>query len=575
MSATEQRKQFALRKGKVEMQLSTFVKRTLVVALVMVPFAAGEVLAERGERGRGEGRGGGEGRGFSARSFDGGQRPTAPSFHRGDNRSRPSFSRGDDIARSFSERRMAPSIQRGPSFQPSTRDVFRSDRSNERSISPRGLSIEQRLPRGLQFDQTRREHQVQRPPDIEPRNFQFQRSETSRRADVEDTLRRGFQPNRAEPLSRRRNDEAEREPRDVRRFFQQDSNESFTRRSSDEANREFRDDRDHRTRVGERSLRDTLPGNQQFLRDRRDLGKQSDNRLTEGRPSRERQFRDSPVEREYHRWRDVARLEGKRVGDERDWSGRWREGDRFQVAHRIRDEWRKGDRDRYPFRHDWWDRHNGWRFWGHYGRRFDGPWYWWTWVTAPRLSAWISFGWPTYYYWDYGPGEYIYCRDNVIYVNGRWYAPAPVFYERTVRLVEEAPDLTAEKAAQLEWLPLGVFAVSHDGEAKVEVLVQLAVTPDGVIGGTAFDQSTGAAYPIEGVVEQKTQRTVWSFTKDGRRVLMETSLFNLTQPEATGLVHYGPDDIRVIQLVRLEAPDNAGKGAVPAEGELPAPTENR
>jgi hypothetical protein len=112
-----------------------------------------------------------------------------------------------------------------------------------------------------------------------------------------------------------------------------------------------------------------------------------------------------------------------------------------------------------------------------------------------------------------------------------------VFYDRTVRIIEEAPDLTAEQAAEMEWLPLGVFAVARDGAAQSDVLVQLAVTNDGVIGGTAYDQRTGAAYTIEGMVEKETQRAVWSYN-DGRnrRVVMETSIFNLTQAEATGLV---------------------------------------
>ncbi len=148
-----------------------------------------------------------------------------------------------------------------------------------------------------------------------------------------------------------------------------------------------------------------------------------------------------------------------------------------------------------------------------------------------------------------------------------------MFYDRTVRIVEQAPDLTEEEAAQLEWLPLGVFAVSRDGVEQVDVLVQLAVTHDGFIGGTAFDQTTNASYAIEGLVDKKTQRTVWSFTNDKKeRILMETSLYNLTQPEATGLAHYGPDDIRVIQLVRLEAPEEGADAAVSAQqGELPAP----
>jgi hypothetical protein len=156
-------------------------------------------------------------------------------------------------------------------------------------------------------------------------------------------------------------------------------------------------------------------------------------------------------------------------------------------------------------------------------------------------------------------------------VNGRWYQPAPVFYDRTVQIVERAPDLTAEEAAQLEWLPLGVFAVTPDGQAQADVLVQLAVTQDGVIGGTAFDQRSGAASPVEGMVDRDTQRAVWSYNDaNNKRIVMETSIYNLTQPEATGLVHYGPDDMRVVELVRLEQPEAAGS-TTSAEGELPAP----
>jgi hypothetical protein len=50
----------------------------------------------------------------------------------------------------------------------------------------------------------------------------------------------------------------------------------------------------------------------------------------------------------------------------------------------------------------------------------------------------------------------------------------------------------------------------------------------------------------------------------------------LTQPESTGLVHYGPDDIQVVELVRLEQPEGgtAPAAAAPATNEpgvLPAP----
>jgi hypothetical protein len=246
------------------------------------------------------------------------------------------------------------------------------------------------------------------------------------------------------------------------------------------------------------------------------------------------------------------------------WSNRW--DDRWDD-----DDW---NWNRFPFYVGWWGGLNwgpsyGWNHWGYYNR--SNPWYWWTYTPAPRLYGYFDYGWSTPYYWDYGPGEYIYYDDGGIYVNNEYYQPAPVFYQETVRLVESAPDWTEEQAAQQEWLPLGVFAVTPEGQADASVLLQLAVTQDGVIGGTAYNQQSDAAFPIEGTVEKETQRAVWSYTDaNNRRVVIETSIFNLTQDEATGLVHYSPDNIQVVELVRLEAPEGS---AVAAEAELPAPPQ--
>jgi hypothetical protein len=200
-------------------------------------------------------------------------------------------------------------------------------------------------------------------------------------------------------------------------------------------------------------------------------------------------------------------------------------------------------------------------FWVNYYRN---PFYWWSWCPAPRLATWFVWGgWPTYYYWDYGPGEYINYYDGVIYVNGRWYAPAPVYYQQSVVLAQRAPVLTPEQAVEVEWLPLGVFAVAPDGVADARHLVQLAVTEDGIVGGTVVDQRTGVTYDVHGTVDKQTQRAVWTYTDDtGAKIVMETSVFNLTQPESTGLVHYGPDNIQVVEFVRLEQPEGAGQGPV-------------
>jgi hypothetical protein len=347
--------------------------------------------------------------------------------------------------------------------------------------------------------------------------------------------------------------------------------------------------RDFSTRDMDRGDRGVRQSDQAFRRE----GQQSDQRNLRGRlddtvrrdelgfvdrDGRGREFRGGDFDRDYQRWRDNVWTGVDRRGrDDRDWSGRWRDGGRFDVARDVRRWWgdRDWDDDGFPFRFGWW----GGRNW--YGHRWDHwdnlarsrPFYWWYWATAPRLSNWIAFRWGTPYYWDYGPGEYIYYDDGGIYVNGRWYQAAPVYYDSTVRIVDQAPQLTVEEAARVEWLPLGVFAVTRDGQSEPDALVQLAVTQDGVIGGTSFEQRTGATYPVEGTVEKQSQRAIWSYTDArSRRVVMETSIFNLTQPEATGLAQYGPENMQVVELVRLEAPESsvASRTAAPT-GELPPP----
>jgi hypothetical protein len=260
---------------------------------------------------------------------------------------------------------------------------------------------------------------------------------------------------------------------------------------------------------------------------------------------------------------------GRGGGDHRDWSGKWNNSDRLVTANKIRNDWKHRnwhDNDNFPFRGNWWNKHHhhGHNHWNFFIGYYNDPFYWWRWSTPTLLTGWFGFGWPTPYYWDYGYGEYIYCYDGAMYVNGRWFEPAPVYYQQTVQLVESAPVFTPEQAVEVQWMPLGVFAVTQDGVANDNMVVQLAVTKDGVIGGTALNKQTGASFDVKGTVDKQTQRAVWSYTDaTGALIVMESSVFNLTQPQATGLVHYSPDNIKVIELVRLEEP--AAEGAVGAD----------
>ena len=83
--------------------------------------------------------------------------------------------------------------------------------------------------------------------------------------------------------------------------------------------------------------------------------------------------------------------------------------------------------------------------------------------------------------------------------------------------------------------------------------LQLAVSKEGVIAGTFYNESTGATHPVEGMVDEKTQRAVWK-AADGTNadIVMETGLYNLTQDQAEVLVHFGPEKTQNALLVRLD-----------------------
>ena len=113
--------------------------------------------------------------------------------------------------------------------------------------------------------------------------------------------------------------------------------------------------------------------------------------------------------------------------------------------------------------------------------------------------------------------------------------------------------MAPEEAEKVEWLPLGVFALTQEGVNATTMYVQLAVSKNGIISGTFYNDTTGATHPLEGMVDQATQRAAWK-SADGTNpdIVMETGLYNLTQNEAPLLVHFGPDQTQQWLMARLD-----------------------
>ena len=65
-----------------------------------------------------------------------------------------------------------------------------------------------------------------------------------------------------------------------------------------------------------------------------------------------------------------------------------------------------------------------------------------------------------------------------------------------------------------------------------------------------------ATHPVEGMVDEKTQRVAWK-AADGTNedLVMETGVYNLTQDQAEVMAHFGPNETQTALLVRLDEKD--------------------
>ena len=110
-------------------------------------------------------------------------------------------------------------------------------------------------------------------------------------------------------------------------------------------------------------------------------------------------------------------------------------------------------------------------------------------------------------------------------------------------------------------MTLGVFAATakdSDSGADPAFYLQLAVSKDGIIGGTVHMSETDKTSTIEGMVDHKSQRAAWTITGK-KSPIMETGIANLTKDEATALLHFEDGTTQQWTLMRLEEPEEDQK----------------
>ncbi len=147
----------------------------------------------------------------------------------------------------------------------------------------------------------------------------------------------------------------------------------------------------------------------------------------------------------------------------------------------------------------------------------------------------------------------MYYSGDQVYQGDQPVATAEEYAEQAETIATSAPSQMPEKG---DWLPLGVFALTQDGQASgadPSLYMQLAISKQGAISGTLKNTLTGKVQSLEGMADKKSQRVAWGVV-DQQRPLMETGLSNLTQDTSPALVHFADGQTQQWLMVRIPEP---------------------
>jgi len=241
--------------------------------------------------------------------------------------------------------------------------------------------------------------------------------------------------------------------------------------------------------------------------------------------------------------------EGKRPGTGERLSGSRPEridnrGERTEQRSNRKDEVRNQFKDNHP-EHEFWADHPNWA-----NYRIEHPFGIATWAIASNFFPWNWNDASVYAY-----GENIYYQDDSVYYGDTAVATSEEYAEQAQTLADSAPAVDETG----EWMSLGVFAITEDGESSgppPTLFIQLVVNKQGIIGGTFENSATNESQPIEGMVDKNNQRTAWTIV-DKSWPVMETGLASLTEDTASVLVHFEDGQTQQWLLVRLEQPQEA------------------
>jgi hypothetical protein len=179
----------------------------------------------------------------------------------------------------------------------------------------------------------------------------------------------------------------------------------------------------------------------------------------------------------------------------------------------------------------------------------------WAPVTWGAVSNYCGYGSAAPISYDYGVN--VVAQNGNVLVDGQSVGTTDEFSQQAADLAETGTD--AETSDTEPWLPVGVFAMVRNEQQHPQLIVQLAISKQGILRGNYTDEITDHTLPIHGAVDKQTQRAAWT-VGGNKQTVMEAGMSDLTDGEAPALIHKNGKTDHWL-LVRLEQPKSDGNGA--------------
>ncbi len=214
----------------------------------------------------------------------------------------------------------------------------------------------------------------------------------------------------------------------------------------------------------------------------------------------------------------------------------------------------KNPHNNYNNHHDWfnknyWDAHPN--KWYHNPDNTD----WWQPAAWGAVAGWLPWGWENPAPYDYGYGGNVVYQNDSVLLNGSPIATEQEYLQQARQIADTDPTGNPET---MEWMPLGVYALTdaHNyAGTQANMFLQLAVNKQGFLAGTYINTTLQSDRPIQGMIDQKSQRAVWKAAdKSGTGLLMETGANNLTLDHTTALIHFPDGSTQTWTMIRVPPP---------------------